>query len=410
MSSADVFPPHVEGVVHRHRVLIIGAGTAGVCVAARLRRAGVKDIAIVEPSPTHYYQPLWTLVGAGAAPREVSARPMKKVIPAGVRWFQDRAIEIDAEAKTVALESSGSIAYDFLVAAPGLQLDWDGIEGLPEALETPQVSSNYHYDLAPKTWQMLERFRGGTAIFTCPHMPIKCAGAPQKIAYLAADYFRQRGILETSKLILATATPTIFGVKEFADPLLKVIERYGIDARYSNVLSRIDPVAREATFETAADGEKKEVTLGYDLLHAVPPQSAPDFIKKSPLAGPQGWVDVDKHTLQHARFPNVFALGDATNTPNAKTAAAVRKQAPILVANLLSAMDQKELTAFYNGYGACPLTTSYRDIILAEFDYTGSPAPTFPAIDTLRERRDYGLFKRYALPALYWHGMLRGRA
>ena len=410
MSTKDLFPPHVEGVVHRHRVLIIGAGAAGICVAARLQRAGVHDVAIIDPSPTHYYQPLWTLVGAGAAPREVSARPMKKVIPKGVTWFQDRAVEIDAESNTVTLESSRAIAYDFLVAAPGLQLDWDGIEGLGEALQTPQVASNYHYDLAPKTWQMLERFRGGTAVFTCPHMPIKCAGAPQKIAYLAADHFRKQGILEKSNLILATATPSIFGVKEFADILEGVIERYGMDARYNHVLVRIDAATREATFETESHGESKEITVHYDLLHVTPPQSAPDFIKQSPLAGPNGWIDVDKHTLRHTQFENVFGLGDATNTPNAKTAAAVRKQAPVLVQNLLSAMKQKDLTAFYNGYGACPLTTSYRQLVLAEFDYTGKPTPSVPMVDTMRERTDFGLFKRYALPALYWYGMLRGLA
>lgn len=410
MTSEDIFPPRVAGVVHRHRVLIIGAGAGGVCIAARLRLAGVKDVAIIDPSPTHYYQPLWTLVGGGAAEREASAKPMRHVIPKGVRWFQDRATEIDPEAKTVTLETGNSIAYDFLVAAPGLQLDWHRVEGLEEALETPNVSSNYDYDLAPKTWHMLQQFRGGTALFTCPHMPIKCAGAPQKIAYLAADHFRRTGLTDKTRVVLATATPSIFGVKAFADTLEGVIDRYGIDARYNHALIRIEPRTRQATFETEAGGETKEVTLPYDILHASPPQSAPDFIKQSPLADAKGWIDVDKHTLQHAKFDNVFALGDATNTPNAKTAAAVRKQAPVVVSNLLAAMDGKESTAFYNGYGACPLTTSYNQILLAEFDYTGEPAPTFSVIDTLKERRDLGTFKRYALPALYWHGMLRGRA
>jgi len=410
MTSKDLFPAHVEGVVHRHRVLIIGGGAGGICVAARLRRAGVHDVALVEPSPTHYYQPLWTLVGAGVVEREISARPMKKVLPRGVRWFRDRVVAIDPDANTVSTESSGDLAYDFLVAAPGLQLDWKGVEGLEAALETPWVASNYHYDLAPRTWQMLECFRGGTALFTCPHMPIKCAGAPQKIAYLAADRLRRRGILDSSKVVFATATPSIFGVDEFARPLEAVIERYAMDVRYGHVLKRVDPVVREATFEAESGGETKTVTIPYDILHAVPPQSAPDFVKRGPIAGPQGWIDVDKHTLQHTRWSNVFALGDATNTPNAKTAAAVRKQAPVLVRNLLSVMAGREPAAFYNGYGACPLTTSYRQIVLAEFDYSGQPTPTFPFIDTTRERVDFGLLKRRVLPALYWQGMLKGRA
>jgi len=391
-----------------YRVVIIGGGTAGICVAARLRRLGVRDVAIIEPSATHYYQPLWTLVGAGVVRREASARSMRGVIPRGTRWVLDRVIEIDADANRVSTEFSGDIAYDFLVAAPGLQLDWGRVEGLEAALRTPQVSSNYLYDLAPKTWRMLEQFKSGTALFSCPAMPIKCAGAPQKITYLAADSFRRRGILDGSRLVFGVATPRIFGVKEFADVLDGVIERYGIDARYNHSLVRVDGAAREAVFEAEAGGELKEVTIPYDIFHAVPPQSAPEFVKRSPLAGPHGWIDVDRHTLRHARFDNVFALGDATDTPNAKTAAAIRKQAPVVARNLVSVMAGKEQSEKYQGYGACPLTTSYRKLLLAEFDYTGKPAPSVPGIDTMRERTDFGLFKRYGLPALYWNGMLRG--
>jgi sulfide:quinone oxidoreductase len=258
-------------------------------------------------------------------------------------------MEIHTDMNRVSTEFSGDIAYDFLVAAPGLQLDWERVEGLEAALQTPHVSSNYHYELAPKTWRMLEQFNGGTALFSCPAMPIKCAGAPQKIVYLAAYSLRRRGILDDSQLVFGVATPRIFGVKEYADVLDGVIERYGIDARYGHSLVRIDGVAREAVFETEAGGELKEVTIAYDIFHAVPPQSAPEFVKRSPLAGRQGWIDVDKHTLRHARFDNVFALGDATDTPNAKTAAAVRKQAPVVAQNLVSVMAGKEQTQRYDG-------------------------------------------------------------
>ncbi len=407
---SDVHPSSVSGVGRRHRVLIIGGGNAGISVAARLRRAGQSDVAVIEPSSTHYYQPAWTLVGGGAYALEDTARPMKSLIPRGVHWIQDRTVSIDAAAQKVATESSGEIAYDFLVAAPGLQLDWGRIPGLPEALKTPSVSSNYECDLAPKTWQCLERFDGGTALFTCPPMPIKCAGAPQKIMNMACDHFRRRGVHDKIRVIFGNATPSMFAVPEYAAVLERVVERYGIDVRYQHNLVRVDPGRREAVFEATVGDEKREVSVHYDFLHAVPPQSAPDFIKRSPLAGPEGWIDVDKHTLRHTQFPNVFALGDATNTPNTKTGAAVRKQVPVLVENLLAAMSGKEGAASYGGYGACPLVTSYRSVLLAEFDYSKKPTPSIPIIDTMKERYDMWLLKRYGLPWMYWHLLLKGRA
>ena len=393
-----------------HKILIIGGGSAGISVAARLRRAGENDVAIIEPSANHYYQPSWTLVGGGAYRAEASVRPTKRVIPSGVRWIQDRVETIDAEGQKVATRSSGEIGYDFLVAAPGIQLDWDQIPGLQEALKTSYVSSNYDFALATKTWQCLQQIKGGTALFTCPPMPIKCAGAPQKIMYLVCDYLRQRELLDKTQIVFGTATPSMFGVPEYSALLDKVVERYGIDARFNHTLVRIDPDRRDAVF-AVPDGEgTREVGVHYDFLHAVPPQSAPDFIKRSPLAGAGGWIEVDQSTLRHTRYPNVFALGDATTTPNTNTGAAVKSQAPVAVENLLAVMSGREPSASYAGYGACPLVTSYRSVLLAEFDYTKKPTPTIPLINTMKERYDMWLLKKYGLPWFYWNLMLKGRA
>ena len=398
-----------KGNTLRHRILIIGGGSAGISVAARLRRAGENDVAVIEPSENHYYQPSWTLVGGGACSAEATVRPTDRVIPNGVRWIQDRAATIDAEGQTVTTESSGEIGYEFLVATPGIQLDWNRIPGLREALETPYASSNYEYRLTTKTWQCLQQIKGGTALFTCPPMPIKCAGAPQKIMYLTCDYLRQRELLDKTQVVFGTATPSMFAVPEYSKILDEVIERYGIDARFNNKLVRVDPDRRDAIFE-APDGEGvKEVSVHYDFLHAVPPQSAPDFIKSSPLAGPTGWIEVDQNTLRHTRYPNVFALGDATTTPNTKTAAAVKSQAPVVVENLLAVMSGREPSASYGGYGACPLITSYRSVLMAEFDYTKKPTPLIPLINMMKERYDMWLVKKYGLPWFYWNLMLKGR-
>ncbi|WP_329311087.1 NAD(P)/FAD-dependent oxidoreductase [Streptomyces sp. NBC_01262] len=394
---------------HRH-VLIVGGGSAGISVAARLRRAGVTGIALIEPSDTHWYQPLWTLVGGGQAPLRATRRPEASVIPDGVHWIRQAARAIDPDLRTVTLGDGRRLAYDHLVMAPGLQLDWNGVPGLAEAIGHDRVTSNYAPEYAPRTWDLIRGMRSGTAVFTHPATPLKCGGAPQKIAYLAADYWRKQKVLDRIRIILAIPDPALFKVPAWSEVLEKVASRYGIEVRLRSEMTAVDGDARELTVTDHATGTKE--TLAYDLLHAVPPQSAPDWVKASPLAdpaSPQGFIAADKHTLQHPRHPEVFALGDVANLPTSKTGAAVRKQAPVVAANLLAVMKGAEPTRRYDGYTSCPLVTARDRMLLAEFDYDLRPTPSFPLIDTFKERRDMWLFKRYGLPPLYWHGMLTGR-
>jgi sulfide:quinone oxidoreductase len=398
-------------IIH-HRVVIVGGGTAGISVAARLLAKNVADVAVIEPSEKHYYQPLWTLVGGGIVPKELSERDQQSVMPAKARWLKDRVAAFDPENNAVTLESGKRVTYEYLVIAPGIQCDWQRVAGLEQALGRPNVSSNYRYELTPKTWDMIRSFRGGTAVFTFPAGPIKCAGAPQKIMYLAADYFRKNGI--PAKIVYAAATPAIFGVKAFVQPLDAVVKRYGIEPKFNHNLVAIDADKNEATFELLDQPDKPRVTMTYTIMHVTPPQSAPDCIKASPLAeteGPQkGYVKVDRGTLQQTAYGNIFALGDAGSTPNSKTGAAIRKQAPIVVANLLAAMAGRTLPAKYDGYASCPLVTGYGKLILAEFDYDGNPTPSIPIIDTIKERWSMYMLKRWGLPWLYWNLILRGRA
>ncbi|MHB8718400.1 MAG: NAD(P)/FAD-dependent oxidoreductase [Candidatus Dormibacteria bacterium] len=413
-AAADPSSPGVAAARpgSRHRIVIVGGGSAGVSVAARLRNAGQSDVAVIEPSNTHYYQPLWTLVGGGRAPLDESARPEARVMPKGVRWIKDAATEIDPDAQVVGLRSGETVGYDFLVVAPGIQLDWDRIPGMRAAVDGTHASSNYEYALAPKTWRLIKDLRRGTAVFTMPAGPIKCAGAPQKIAYLACDWWRQQGVLSDIHVVLVLPTPAMFGVPEFSRVLDGVVARYGIDVRLQHEVTAIDAERRELTVTNRGEGGGSE-TLGYDMLHAVPPQSAPDWIKRSPLAdpaNPAGYVSVDKGTMRHVNHPNIFALGDAGSTPNSKTGAAIRKQAPVVVANLRAAMEDRDLPAIYDGYASCPITTSRTRMLLAEFDYTMKPHPTIPLIDTKKERYSMWLLKRRGLPFLYWNLMLKGRA
>ncbi|GAC1558889.1 MAG: FAD/NAD(P)-binding oxidoreductase [Vulcanimicrobiaceae bacterium] len=413
-----VVSPSIElqsrnGATERHfRTLIVGGGTAGIAVSARLRAAGQNEVAIVEPSDKHYYQPLWTLVGGGIMPKEESERAEADYIPAGVTWIRDRVTTFEPDANAAMLASGGRLTYDFLIIAPGIQVDWNRVDGLEETLGRNGVSSNYRYDLAPMTWKFIEEFRGGTALFTFPAGPIKCAGAPQKIMYLAADYWRKHKV--AAHIVYASAAPAIFGVKAYQEPLNRVIARYGIETKFNRNLVAVDGPARTATFAIVGDADGGKETISFDMMHVVPPQSAPDFIKASPFAeteGPQkGYVKVDKGSMQSAHFPNVFALGDAGSTPNSKTGAAIRKQAPIVVENVLAAMAGAPVKGGYDGYASCPLVTGYGKLILAEFDYDGNPTPSVPLIDTTKERWSMYMLKRHGLPWMYWNLMMRGKA
>jgi sulfide:quinone oxidoreductase len=394
-----------------HDVLVIGGGTAGITVAARLRRAGVTDVAIVEPSDQHYYQPLWTLVGGGRAPAGTSARPEAGLIPKGVSWIRSRAADVDPEARTVVTQDGQRISYNYLVVAPGLQLDFDKVSGLTETLGRQHVSSNYRFDLAPRTWEYIRDTTSGTALFTMPPGPIKCAGAPQKIAYLAADWWRRQGRLKDIRVILVLPTAAMFSQPDWAKVLVGIAAGYGIEVRRESQLVEVNGDQRQAVILDTTTGTKE--TVGYAMLHAVPPQSAPDWVKRTPLADPAspfGYVQVDQYTLESSNWPNVFALGDVANLPTSKTGAAIRKQAPVVAANLLAARAGGQPTARYDGYTSCPLVTAHNRMLLAEFDYELKPTPSIPLINTMKPRYDMWLLKRYGLPAMYWHGMLRGRA
>lgn len=390
-----------------HRLVIVGGGSAGITAAAQLTKAlPYGSIAIIEPSSKHYYQPLWTLVGGGVFAKHTTEREESSVIPLGATWVKDAVTEFLPDENRLVTQDGKRIRYDFLVVAAGLQLDWEKVKGLKDAMGKDGVCSNYSYEYVDKTWECIRHFQGGNAIFTQPLPPIKCAGAPQKIMYLADDHFRKAGVRSKTNVIFASAAPTIFAVKKYADALNQIVARKGIDARYKHNLIEIRPQAKEAVFENLET--KESVVLNYDMMHVTPPMSAPDCIKRSPLANEAGWVDVDKATLQHVRYPNVFSLGDASSLPTSKTGAAIRKQTPILVKNLLAVMQGQAASLQYDGYTSCPLVTGYGKLILAEFDYDLNPKETFP-FDQSQERYSMYLLKAYGLPALYWRGMLKGR-
>jgi sulfide:quinone oxidoreductase len=388
------------------KVIVLGGGTAGLTILNKIAKSVPTDsIALIEPSTNHYYQPLYTLVGGGIVDLKECNGHTEDYIPDGVTWVKEYAESFQPEDNQITTKQGNILKYDYLIVCPGIQVNWDKVKGLKENLGKDGVCSNYSRETVEKTWEFIKNFKQGKALFTFPNTPIKCAGAPQKIMWLAEEWFRIQGIRDKCEVTYAAAGGAIFGIEKYKLALQKLVAERNIKELYHNNLIEIDAHRKIAIFENVETGEKTEKE--YDLIHAVPPMSAPDFIRNSPIADDAGWVDVDKFTLQHNKYKNIFSLGDASSAPNSKTGAAVRKQAPVVYENLMSLMNNKELTAQYHGYASCPLVTGRSKCIMAEFGYDGKIMETFP-FNQAQERTSMYMVKRYVIPFMYWNFMLKG--
>ncbi|WP_353161756.1 FAD/NAD(P)-binding oxidoreductase [Myroides odoratus] len=412
-----------------YQILIIGAGTAGIMTAAQSKKKDSSlDIALVDPATDHYYQPAWTLVGAGAYDKKKTIKPMASLIPPGVTWIQEAVTGFDAEHQAITTTQTGTLTYDYLVVCPGLVNDYSLIEGLAEAVEQGVVCSNY---IDPEyMWKQLQAFQGGIAIFTQPSTPIKCGGAPQKIMYLACDYFRKKGLDKKTKVYFPMPGSVIFGVKQIADTLLKVVDRYQIDFMPLHNPIRIDAAKKMAYFKptnaqdnhcfVTSDDQQTQVladgvvAMPFDFLHLAPPQTAPKFVQTSNLVNAAGWLDVNHHSLQHNKYKNIFGLGDVAGLPTAKTGAAIRKQVPVVVDNLMRLLHNQEANnTDYNGYSSCPLVTGYGKMVLAEFNYKNEfiPDPKLKQMLVFSSHKEHWrlwMLKKHLLPYLYWSKMMKG--
>ncbi|MCI1190261.1 NAD(P)/FAD-dependent oxidoreductase [Calidifontimicrobium sp. SYSU G02091] len=400
------------------RIVIAGSGLGGLAIANRLSRMldGAK-ITVVDAKKEHNYQPGYTLVATGVWPvgkvRDANARFM----PAGVEWVQEMVAEFDPAANTVVTTSGRRIGYDFLVVATGLHLDYAQIEGMDVgAIGRDGLASVYASPQAAQaTWSALDAFRrrGGTALMTLPAGPLKCAGAPLKMTFMVADRLRRAGTLAASKILFHTGLPqdTVFGVKVVNDKVLAYWDAFGVERHHLSKLVAVDIGARRATF-ASPEGDRQEVP--YDFLHVVPPMRAPDAVKNSALAAqdgpmaPGGWLEVDKDTLRHKRFPNVFGIGDINGTPRGKTAATVKKSAPIVAHNLVEVVAGRDADQKFDGYTSCPLIVREGSAMLIEFDYDGRLTPSLPMIEPLQESWMAWLMKYRMLKPAYL-AVLKGR-
>ncbi|MDZ4798202.1 MAG: FAD/NAD(P)-binding oxidoreductase [Bryobacteraceae bacterium] len=411
----------------RGRVLVVGGGAAGLSIASRLRRALPNaQISIIDPAAEHYYQPGFTFIAAGVfTPAEVW-KPQSSLIPNGVHWIQDRVTALDPDHNAVETANSGRTQYDVLVLAPGLQMRYEAIEGITrENLGSGNVHSIYDFASAQKCWTAIQRLAetGGRALFTDTWTKLKCGGAPKKINLLTDAYCRRKGVRDRVNIQLFTAIDHLFDVPLFRKRLEEIYVERAIPITMNCRVKAVDVGAKRVTFERritngngpAAATSVETVVEEFDFLHIVPPMSAPDFVKRSPLSvNPktgvsEDWAPADPATLIHPRYANVFLAGDVAGLPTSKTAAAVRMQAPVVAANVVATLEGRTPGARYNGYTACPFATEYGKVLMAEFGYDKKPTPTLPFVDPGREHYPGWLLKRYVLKPMYFDLMLRGR-
>ena len=397
-------------------IVIAGSGLAGIAVAHRLQ--GLLDgakITIIDAKEVHNYQPGFTLVASGVWPVGKVIDRNADLQPAGVEWVKDMVAAFDPASNSVTTVDGQRIAYDYLVVATGTHQDWERIGGMDvKAIGTNGLASVYpSSDAAQATWAAMDAFRqkGGQAVMTLPSTPLKCAGAPLKMTFMLRDRLAQAGTLGSSQVTFYSALPNVFGVKPVNDNVLERWKALGIGVQFTQTLQSIDIGARRATFANPA-GEKTEVP--YDFIHVVPPMRAPDAVKNSDLAwkeGPMaagGWLEVDKETLQHRRYPNVFGLGDINGTPRGKTAATVKKSAPIVAQHLADVIAGRTPGQKFDGYTSCPLIVREGSALLIEFDYDGKLTPSLPMIEPLQESYFAWLMKVRMLKPAYL-SVLKGR-
>ena len=418
------------------KVLIVGGGAGAIMALSRLKRAiSNPDITIIAPNETHLYQPGQVFVGAGVMEFEDLLLNNNNYINQDeITWIKDEVKTFDADNNCVITRAGKEVKYDVLVVAVGVQYHYEAIKGLSkEDIGKNGITSVYLSDLekgtavgATATWEWFKELKEAAktgkpkVIYTQPNTPIKCGGAPQKMLHLSADYLRKDGL--SAEYQFVTSNAKLFSLPAIDKALHEVQATYDtITNKFQHHLQSIDVQAKKATFIHAYDvqeidedfGTKEMVSktdtvvLDYDFIHVVPPMSPVDAVMESTLVGKSGWLDVDKHTLQHKKYKNVFGIGDVCGIPMGKTGGSARHHGPVITQNIIDFMAKKELSATFDGYTVCPIKTEYGKIIMAEFNYKG-PAPTMPlAFD--KPRWFWWAFDLYMLKPMYQYLMLTGR-
>ena len=388
-----------------HDVVIVGGGNAGISLAAKLRRMGCHDVAIVEPKQVHHYRPLLSYVGGGMATMEDLTRAQTKCIPDGCTWYADHVTAIDPDRSVVHLSAGRELHYNDVAVCPGSRVDWDAITGSEEAVATPAAATNYLPELAEKTWTMLSSLTAGRAVFVISERHVPCAPVGLKPLFMAADHWRRAGRLGDIDIELLVEGARLVNHDDADRELRAAAEDYGVRVRTRATVEAVFAVSQSLRVQTPEGTDE----LTYDALYLAPPHRAPDWVADSDLATPasDGFVAVDPRTLRHETHPRVWGLGDVATVGTLPSGGALRKQVPV-VAHNIAAQRARRTLRHYDGYSVAPVTTNRRELLLAEFDRDGKPQPTLTTPDLVRPRRSTFVFDRYLEPQIYWHRLLKG--
>lgn len=407
------------------KIVIVGGGAAGITMSAYLSdMLRYDDITIIEPNNTHYYQPGYTLISADVFKPEDVTKKTADLIPKNVKWINDSVIELNPDQNGLITAKNGKISYDYLVLVPGCQMDFNLIEGISRSnLGEGNVHCIYDFKGASICRDAIRNLSGrkeGRLIFTDSYTKIKCGGAPKKVCLITEDYLRIKNKRNNFGITYFENKSELMKPKVYGDRLIEIFKERDIAVNYRHRLISVDTSAKRAVFHRLPEplsspdlpdniGEK--LTFDFDFLHFVPPMSVPDFVKNSSVSDQSvqgGWVNVDKGTMVHSIYKNIISLGDVAGLPTSKTGAAIRMQAPIAAANLVSLMEGKPPLLKYDGYSACPIVTEYGKVLMCEFGYNDKLMPTIPFLDPAVERGMWWGLKVHGLKPMYYQGMLKG--
>ncbi|WP_069386588.1 NAD(P)/FAD-dependent oxidoreductase [Cellulosimicrobium cellulans] len=392
-------------LVH-HDVLVLGGGNAGLSLAGRVRRDGCRDVAVVEPKDVHEYQPLLSYVASGMATVDDLTRPQDDVVPDGVHRYPSRVVAVDPERSVVRLADGTELGYGDLAVCPGAEVDWDAVPGAQEAVGTPHAATSYVTDLAPKTWSMLSSLTSGRVVFAVSAQHVPCFPVGYKPLFVAADHWERAGVLDALEVQLVVEAHRLVDDPRAEPALRAAADRYGVHVRTGTRVESVDPVDRTVRLQ----GPHGTDTTHYDALYLAPPHRAPGWVADSGLATPEsdGFVAVDPRTLQHVTYPRVWGLGDAAAVDAMPSGGALRRQVPVVARNIQARRKGTPMQE-YDGYTVAPVTTSGRELLLAEYDREGRPDPGFPVVNLARPSRALLLFDRYLQPSIYWRRLIQGK-
>jgi sulfide:quinone oxidoreductase len=355
------------------RIVIVGGGTGGSVLANDLADrlepeldAGDVEVTLVNDGPEQVYKPVWLYVPFGQREPADGRRRLDELVDGAVDLRIDRVTDIDTEAKRLAFAEGPSMSYDYLVLATGSTLEPERIPGLAEG------GHDYYSEAgATELREELLSFTEGELVLSVIGTPHMCPAAPLEFVFMADDWFRQRGLRDEVDITYTYPIQRVHGNPHIAEWAKPIMEERDIDVETFFNAESVDPDAK-----TIASMEGTE--LDYDLLVTIPPHAGIDLIEEAGL-GDDGWVDVDKHTLEAEGAEGVYALGDtaATGVPNAGSVA--HYQAGVVGQRLASDVRGRPATATYDGKTLCFIETGMDAASFVEFDYENPPSPVPPS-------------------------------